>query len=122
MKYKNLNLAFLIEIIVGFGCILSIALLGYKGLMSLVLIGLRPFLLEKEKILDEKSYWHLNYRITFHSLIVTSIFIMTVYFISYLNQQVYMIKDRFTLLQLIPFFLLTHGVTGIVINGTNKRK
>lgn len=104
MKYKNLNLAFLLEIIVGFVSILSIALLGYKGLISLVLIGLRPFLLEKEKILDEKGYWHLKYRIMFHSLIVTSIFISTVYFISYLNQQVYIIKDRFILLQLIPFF------------------
>ena len=49
MKYKNLNIAFLIEIFIGFGTIISISLLGTKGLAALAILALRPFVLQKEK-------------------------------------------------------------------------
>ena len=116
MKYKNLNLAFLIEIIVGFGCILSIGLLGSKGLISLILIALRPLLLEQEKIENDKNYWRFVYKVNFHSMVVTLIFIIIFYFITFFHLRPDITNDHLLLLQLIPFFLLTHGVVGIVMN------
>lgn len=122
MKYKNLDLAFLIEIIVGFGCIISIGVLGSKGLLSLVLIALRPFFLEKEKIDNDKSYWMFNYKVALHSIIVISIFILIFYFTTYFILTLEIQKDHLLLLQLIPFFLLTHGVVGLVMNQIHHRK
>lgn len=122
MKYKNLNHVYLIEIFIGFGCIISIGLIGSKGLIALVLIGLRPFLLEKERIADEKSYWQFNYKVITHTLIITSMFIFLYCIISYFNPSVNPVDDRLLLLQLLPFFLLTHGVVGIVIYQITKRK
>ena len=122
MKYKNLNLAFLIEIIVGFGCIISIGMLGSKGLISLILIALRPFILEKERIENEKAYLQFIYKINFHSIIVTSIFIIIFYFTTYVIPTFDLMSDHLLLLQIIPFFLLTHGVVGIVMNQSQIRK
>ncbi len=122
MKYKNLNLAFLIEIIVGFGCILSIGLLGSKGLVSLILIALRPLILEQEKIEYDKTYWQFFYKVNFHSIVVTSIFIIIFYFISFFHLTPNIANDHLLLLQLIPFFLLTHGVVGIVMNQNLGRR
>ena len=56
-KYKNLQLAFLIEIFVGLGTILSISLMGPKGLAALSILALRPIVLGKENIKDEKTYF-----------------------------------------------------------------
>jgi len=56
-KYKNLQIAFLIEIFVGFGTILSISIIGPKGLAALAILALRPIILEKEIIKDEKIYF-----------------------------------------------------------------
>lgn len=122
MKYKNLNISYLIEIFVGFGCIISIGLIGSKGLIALVLIGLRPFILEKEKIGDEKSYWQFNYKVITHTLIITSMFIFLYFLISYFNPSINPVNDKLLLLQLIPFFLLTHGIVGLVIYQTTIRR
>lgn len=122
MKYKNLNLAFLIEIIVGFGCIISIGVLGLKGLISLMLIALRPFILEKERIENEKIYLQFIYKVNYHSIVVTSIFIIIFYFTTYVIPTFDLMSDHLLLLQIIPFFLLTHGVVGIVMNQSQIRK
>ncbi len=85
MKYKNLTLAFLFEIVVGFGTILSISLLGYKGLAALAVLALRPFILEQEQIKDEKLYLQFSYKVLSNSLII--IFLMIVFEI--INNPVY---------------------------------
>jgi hypothetical protein len=122
MKYKNLNLAYLFEIIVGFGCIISIGVLGSKGLISLVLIAIRPFILEKEKVTNDDSYWIFNHKVTIHSIVVTCIFIIILYFTAYFIPTLSIENDHLVLLQLIPFFLMTHGVVGIVMNQFYHKK
>lgn len=122
MKYKNLNLAFLIEIIVGFGCIISIGMLGSKGLISLVMIALRPFILEKEKIENEKNYLQFIYKVNYHSIVITSLFIIIFYFTTLTLTSSHLMNDHLLLLQIIPFFLLTHGVVGIILNQIQTRK
>jgi hypothetical protein len=78
LKYKNLNLAFLVQILIGFGCILSISLLGAKGLASLALLAIRPLVLEKEKIKDEKRYWQFSYKIMLNSVIIIFLMILSI--------------------------------------------
>ncbi len=116
MKYKNLNLAFLFEIIVGFGCILTISFIGVKGLASLALLALRPLLLEKEPIKDAKKYYQFFYKITISSVIVISLMIISIFIIA---QFIPIWKTKLPqfdilLVEIIPFYLLTHGVLGFV--------
>lgn len=116
MKYKNLNLAFLIEILVGFGTILSISLLGYKGLTALVLIALRPFLLEREQIKNDKLYWEFSYKILSGSLMIIFLMIISIFIIIQFIP-VWRSKlptTEILLIVIIPFFLLTHGVIGFI--------
>ena len=116
MKYKNLNLAFLVQILIGFGCILSISLLGAKGLASLALLAIRPLVLEKEKIKDEKRYWQFSYKIMLNSVIIISLMILSILIII---QFIPVWKTKvpsfeILIIELIPFFILTHGVIGIL--------
>ena len=116
MKYKNLNVAFLIEILVGFGCILSISLLGSKGLVSLVLIALRPFILEKEPIKNEKLYRHFSYKIILNSMIIIFLMIISIMVIMQFIPQwkTKLPSLEILLIEILPFFLLTHGVMGFI--------
>ena len=116
MKYKNLNLAFLVQILIGFGCILSISLLGAKGLASLALLAIRPLVLEKEKIKDEKRYWQFSYKIMLNSVIIIFLMILSILIII---QFIPVWKTKvpsfeILIIELIPFFILTHGVIGIL--------
>ncbi|HMN48107.1 MAG TPA: hypothetical protein PKD67_03135 [Ignavibacteriaceae bacterium] len=116
MKYKNLTLAFLFEIVVGFGTILSISLLGYKGLAALAVLALRPFILEQEQIKDEKLYLQFSYKVLSNSLII--IFLMIVFEIIIIqfipNWKAKLPPLENLLIIIIPFFLLTHGVIGYI--------
>jgi hypothetical protein len=118
MKYKNLNLAFLFEIIIGFGCIISVSLLGFGGLISLALIGLKPFFLEREPISDEKKYWRFSYRVMLSSLIIISLFIISIFIlinlVPSLSKKLPPIDKILYLL--IPFFFMTRGVIGFIYN------
>lgn len=116
MKYKNLNVAFLIEILVGFGCILSISLLGSKGLVSLILIALRPFILEKEPIKNEKLYRHFSYKIILNSMIIIFLMIISILVIMQFIPQwkTKLPSLEILLIEILPFFLLTHGVMGFI--------
>ncbi|MFZ2323669.1 MAG: hypothetical protein WAV89_08235 [Ignavibacteriaceae bacterium] len=116
MKYKNLNVAFLIEILVGFGCILSISLLGSKGLVSLILIALRPFILEKEPIKNEKLYRQFSYKIILNSMIIIFLMIISILVIMQFIPQwkTKLPSLEILLIEIFPFFLLTHGVIGFI--------
>jgi len=116
LKYKNLNLAFLVQILIGFGCILSISLLGAKGLASLALLAIRPFVLEKEKIKDEKRYWQFSYKIMLNSVIIIFLMILSILIIIQFIPawKTKLPSFEILIIELIPFFILTHGVIGIL--------
>jgi hypothetical protein len=116
LKYKNLNLAFLIEIFIGFGCVLSISLLGAKGIASLALIAIRPFVLEREKINDEKLYWQFSYKIMLNSVIIIFLMIISILIIIQFIPawKTKLPSFEILIIELIPFFILTHGVIGIL--------
>ena len=122
MKYKNLNIAFLIEIFIGFGTIISISLLGTKGLAALAILALRPFVLQKENIEDKKSYIEFSYKVLSNSLSIIFIMIISIIvilqFIPVWKAKLPPIEVMFVVL--IPFFLLTHGVIGIINLSTKE--
>lgn len=123
MKYKNLNIAFLIEIFVGFGTIISIAFLGHKGLAALAIIALRPFFLEREEIKDIKNHYQSFYKILSNSLAIVFIMILLLIII---NLFIPAYKNRLPSVDILfvimpPFFLLTHGVIGLVSSSSTKK-
>jgi uncharacterized membrane protein YczE len=116
LKYKNLNLAFLIEIFVGLGTILSISLIGPKGLAALTILAIRPFVLQKEDVEDKKTYLEFSYKILSNSLSIIFIMIISIIiilqFIPLWKTKLPPVEIMFVIL--IPFFLLTHGVIGLI--------
>lgn len=115
-KYKNLQIAFLIEMFVGFGTILSISIIGPKGLAALTILALRPIILEKEIIKDEKNYFQFFYKIIQSSLSIIFIMIVSLIiimqFIPLWNAK--LPPSENLLVIILPFFLLTHGVIGLM--------
>ena len=101
---------------VGFGTILSISLIGPKGLAALGILALRPVLLEKEIIKDEKFYLQFSYKILQSSLVIIFIMIISLIvimqFIPVWNAK--LPPSENLLIIILPFFLLTHGVIGII--------
>ena len=116
MKYKNLNIAFLLEILIAFGTIISISLIGYNGLIALAILALRPLVLEREKIEDTNFYLKFTYKVLSSSLAIIFIMmisiIIIIQFIPAWQMKLPPIDKLFMLL--IPFFLLTHGVIGFI--------
>jgi hypothetical protein len=114
-KYKNLQLAFLVEILVGFGTILSISLIGTKGLAALAILALRPIVLEKEIIRDDKTFFRFFYNTLMSSLSIIFIMIVLLIIIMQFIPQwsVKLPPTKFVLIIILPFFLLTHGVIGL---------
>lgn len=120
LKYKKTNIAFLFVIVLG--TILSANLIGPKGLLVLALMVLRPLVLEREKIEDAKSYLQLSYKILFSSLSIIFIMIVSIF---YIIQFIPIWKAKLPQIEilfipLLPFFLLTHGVIGIVDISTQE--
>jgi hypothetical protein len=116
MKYKNLRLAFLIEIFVGFVTIIFVALLGPKGIAVISLIALRPVFMKREEIKESGFYFQKIYKILYDSLVIISIMIiiiiLIIQFIPAYQLKLPPIKNLFSLI--LPFFLLTHGVIGLI--------
>lgn len=102
--------------LVGFGCILTISFIGTKGLVSLAIIALRPILLEREPIQDEKRYYQFFYKITISSVIIISLMIVSILIIVQFIPvwKVKLPTFDILLVEIIPFFLLTHGVLGFI--------
>lgn len=122
MKYKNLHLAFLIEIFVGLGTIISISIIGPKGLAALAILAIRPFVLKKEDILDKNNYLKFTYKVLSSSLSIIFIMIISVIvilqFFPIWKAKLPPVEAIFVVL--IPFFLLTHGVIGIINLSTKE--
>ena len=83
---------------------------------SLALLAIRPLVLEKEKIKDEKRYWQFSYKIMLNSVIIIFLMILSILIII---QFIPVWKTKvpsfeILIIELIPFFILTHGVIGIL--------
>ncbi len=125
MKYKNLYIAFLFEIFVGFGTIISVGLLGTKGLAALTILALRSFFLEKQSTQEKKTYLEFSYKILSNTLSIIFLMIISIIiilqFIPIWKAKLPPVEVIFVVL--IPFFLLTHGVIGLInLSNYNQNK
>ena len=101
---------------VGFGTILSISLLGYIGIAALAILALRPLILERGKIEDEKLYLQFLYKILSNSLIIIFLMIVFIFIIiQFIPAWTAKLPPMdILLITIIPFFLLTHGLMGFI--------
>ena len=118
MKYKNLDLAYSLEVFIGFVCALLIILISSKAFILLALISLRPFILDKEKISHHDEYWHTSFRLGRDALIIISILIICAIILVelLLNENMILPKIDIILTMLVPVFLIVHGIIGIFYN------
>ena len=104
------------EIFVAFGTILTISIIGPKGLAALAVMAIRPIILGREKIEDAKSYFQFSYKILQSSLSIIIIMIVSLIiimqFIPLWNAK--LPTSESLLIIILPFFLLTHGVIGLM--------
>jgi len=116
LKYKNSNIAFLFEILIGFGTIVSISLMGPKGMTALAFMILRPLILKREKIEDTDSYFQLFYKILFSSLSIIAIMMISIVIITLFIPiwRENLPSPEIMFVVILPFFLLTHGVIGYI--------
>ena len=76
MKYKNLFLAYSIEIIIGFLTSILIILFGAKALAFIALLAIRPFVLDKEQISPQDDFWYKSFQLGKNALIILSVIII----------------------------------------------
>ena len=109
--YKNHKIAFLIEIIVGLLCIVTISLIGAKGLILLAIIPIRSIILEKGIVTPESV--NKFYSIGKISVVVTSLTLLTYYLSS---EFLFNIDTNWKTVAILifPYFLLTHGIAGML--------
>lgn len=116
--YKNHQLAYLFEIIVGLLCIVTISLIGEKGIILISIIAIRPLVLEKTTV----SFEDIGkfYSIGKTSLLITFLTLLA-YYIS--SEYLFQIHSNWKLvIQLIlPYFLLNHGIAGVFYNIITKK-
>jgi hypothetical protein len=101
---------------VGFGTILSISIIGPKGLAALAILAFRSIILEKEIIIDEKIYFQFFYKIIQSSLVIIFIMIISLIIIMQFIPiwSAKLPPSENLLVIILPFFLLTHGVIGLM--------
>ena len=114
--YKSLTQAFLYQTIVGFLSVIAISAIGGKGIFILALIGLRPFILQREKSSPQKKLWEMYYKIGKLSVVLTSLMIIATYLLAGIIFDVIIINNDWFIV-IIPFWVMTHGVIGIVHAG-----
>ncbi len=117
--YKNLNHSFLFEFIIGLISLLVTFIAGVKGIAVLALLALRPFIFERSQNVPEQNYWELIYNIFRVSVILTTVSIILTFLIFKFYS--FNAKDEsIILLTVIPWFVLTHGLIGVVFAGSQK--
>ena len=111
--YKNLQLAAFYEFCVGLLSLIVTILAGESGTLILVLIALRPVLLEKTTIVlgTVEKYYEVGKT----SIIVTA-GTLVLYYLS--AEYVFSISLSWKLISMliIPYFVVSHGAVGLFLN------
>ena len=116
--YKNLRLAFLYQVIVGLFSLSFVLYLGPYGIAILAIIGLRPFLLERENVDGELWPWRFSYQILKITIIITAVTQIVLFVIFQLWDLSYIfpgLQDSVSHLYIIPYFISIQGLVGTII-------
>ncbi len=120
MRYKNLPFAYSWEIIVGLITSLFIIIIGPNAIAFIALFAIRPLILEREKISNQNEFWYYSFQLGKYTLLILSIIIIGFYIVNEFilsEDLLYNIRDRISVL--IPFYLLVHGILGLIIQRNN---
>jgi hypothetical protein len=115
MKYKNLDLAYSLEIIIGLITAILIILISPKAFIFLAILSLRPFILDKEKISYHDEYWHASFKLGRDALMIMSVIILCTFILIdlLLDEDILFPNSDMILTILVPAFLIIHGILGI---------
>lgn len=114
MKYKNLFFSFSLEFLFGLITTLLIIIIGPKSIAFLALFAIRPFLLEREKILPQDEFWFYSFQLGKAALFILSVIIIIFYFVDeFLLTENVLFDYRDRIIIFIPLYLFIHGVIGL---------
>ncbi len=111
--YKSLPAAFLFQMVVGALCLGAISAWGPAWIGVLALLGLRPVVLKRVTLGEDKNVWAFYYRITKMSVVSLSVTIILIYAAFGLFSHSSPIKGIW-MLMLIPYFVFIHGLFGLI--------
>ncbi|MCL5029777.1 MAG: hypothetical protein M1480_12265 [Bacteroidetes bacterium] len=115
MKYKNLLFAYSLEIIFGLITSLLIIIIGPNAIAFLALFAIRPFILEREKISNQDKFWYYSFQLGKYVLFTLSIIIIGFYLINEFFLSTNALNNfRDRMIVLVPFYLLVHGIIGLI--------
>lgn len=123
MRYKNLLFAYSLEIMVGLITSLLIIIVGPNAIAFLALFAIRPFILERVKISNQDEFWFYSFQLGKYALFILSIIIIGIYLVNefFLSEDVlYNFRDRINVL--VPFYLLVHGIIGLITQRNNSNQ
>ena len=115
--YSNLQNAFIFQLIVGLLCLLGILLGGGRMIAILALLGFRPFILSQRTFQDPAPYWRFYYSIGKISFVFTTVTLIILYVFIQLpgNLVIALGKDpQIWVLAVLPYFLVVHGMVGLI--------
>lgn len=112
MTYKNLDKAFLFQIIVAVISIFFVSLFGVKGVAICALIALKPVIFERVKIKSEKAYLQMSINIarTTAILMIATILVLNILSFDFLFS--INLDKRIWVDMVIPYLLFTLGIVG----------
>jgi hypothetical protein len=109
--YKNLKLAYQIEVAAAILTLIAIGTFGEIGIAAITVIALRPALLERTKITPEAI--KMFYSVVMNSIIITLLTLLA-FFLS--TEYIFDIESdwRIIVILILPYFLLSHGIVGLI--------
>ena len=116
MKYKNLRMAFLIELIIGLASAIVTIIFGSQGIVVLAFFAVRPFVLKRENIDQNDDYWYRSFRLGRNALVITAVIIIMLYlFAEFIFQDNFLAENKtIILLLLLPVYLIIHSIYGLI--------
>lgn len=115
--YSNLRDAFIFQLIVGLFCLLGILQGGGRMIAILALLGFRPFILSQRTVQDPAPYWRFYYCIGKISFVFTAVTLIILYVFIQLLGNLWIalgIDPRIWVLAVLPYFLVVHGMVGLI--------
>jgi hypothetical protein len=113
MIYKSIPSALLYQTIVGALCVVFIALWGPACIAMLAFLALRPLILKKVPVEDDRNMWKFFYKITIRSVVSLSITIIFAYGIFELFSHPSPIEGLWFLM-IPPYFVFLQGLLGLI--------
>ena len=121
MVYKHLHYAFLFEAVIGLLSLLTVIVFGKYGVFLLVLLSIRPLVLQRDKSLPDATVWRLYFRAFVLAVLLTAVSIVVTFLV--VEMRWYEPEGaRYLPLLALPWFVLAHGLGGYFLSNSGREK